>query len=261
MATVLLVALAALAALVALAAWLRHRALTPVPVGQARIPLRALGEACPALLMAGDGAGAGAQSGGGSGGSSGGAPKRKKPSGPERRDFLKWFFGLSMAGAVGSFGVASLAFLWPNLRGGFGSQIEIGAEDEILASISENEGRFEFPEGRSLIVQYDPSTDSSGQYGELTGGTQIMALYQVCVHLGCKVPWCASSQWWECPCHGSRYNRWGEYQAGPAPRGLDRFATFTNDDGVVVVDTAQIIPGPPRGTGVLDQPPEGPSCV
>ena len=67
----------------------------------------------------------------------------------------------------------------------------------------------------------------------------IVALYQKCVHLGCKVPWCATSQWFECPCHGSKYNRVGEKQGGPAPRGLDRFVVtvagdkLTIDTGVV----------------------------
>ena len=43
-------------------------------------------------------------------------------------------------------------------------------------------------------------------------------------HLGCRVPECVTSQWFECPCHGSQYNRVGEKKGGPAPRGLDRFA-------------------------------------
>ena len=50
-----------------------------------------------------------------------------------------------------------------------------------------------------------------------------VALYQKCVHLGCRVPWCETSQWFECPCHGSKYNRVGEKQGGPAPAGMDRF--------------------------------------
>ena len=49
------------------------------------------------------------------------------------------------------------------------------------------------------------------------------ALYQKCVHLGCRVPQCLTSQWFECQCHGSQYNRNGEKKGGPAPRGLDRF--------------------------------------
>ena len=51
----------------------------------------------------------------------------------------------------------------------------------------------------------------------------IVALYQKCPHLGCRVPECVTSQWFECPCHGSQYNQVGEKKGGPAPRGMDRF--------------------------------------
>ena len=87
-------------------------------------------------------------------------------------------------------------------------------------------------------------------------------LYQKCVHLGCRVPNCVTSQWFECPCHGSQYNRVGEKKGGPAPRGLDRFTpTFTGDS--VTVDTSQsgIVLGPPIGTNTTGQEAEGPHCV
>jgi cytochrome b6-f complex iron-sulfur subunit len=87
-----------------------------------------------------------------------------------------------------------------------------------------------------------------------------VALYQKCVHLGCRVPWCQSSQWFECPCHGSKYNRVGEKQGGPAPRGLDRFVLEVSG-GNIVVDTANIIIGPPIGTNTTGQSPEGAPCV
>src|SRR3546814_2290060 len=59
---------------------------------------------------------------------------------------------------------------------------------------------------------------------ELAGMEEgVVALYQKCVHLGCRVPECVTSQWFECPCHGSQYNQVGEKKGGPAPRGLDRF--------------------------------------
>ena len=51
----------------------------------------------------------------------------------------------------------------------------------------------------------------------------ITILSQKCPHLGCRVPQCATSQWFECQCHGSQYNRVGEKKAGPAPRGMDRY--------------------------------------
>ena len=69
-----------------------------------------------------------------------------------------------------------------------------------------------------------------------------MPLYQRCVHLGCRVPYCGSSKWFECPCHGSKYNGAGEYKLGPAPRGMDRFKLEITD-GNVVVDTSR---GDPR---------------
>ena len=44
------------------------------------------------------------------------------------------------------------------------------------------------------------------------------------------------SQWFECPCHGSKYNRVGEKKGGPAPRGLDRFSLEVSG-GNIIVDT------------------------
>ena len=88
-----------------------------------------------------------------------------------------------------------------------------------------------------------------------------MALYQKCVHLGCRVPFCQQSQWFECPCHGSKYNRAGEYADGPAPRSMDRFPVIV-EDGMVKVDTSEGVHGPPRGTETIGQEqPEGPFCV
>ena len=85
-------------------------------------------------------------------------------------------------------------------------------------------------------------------------------LFQTCPHLGCRVPNCDSSQWFECPCHGSRYNRVGETRGGPAPRGMDRFPS-TVSGGVLEVDTGIRIQGPPIGTNTTGQEPEGPSCL
>ena len=69
------------------------------------------------------------------------------------------------------------------------------------------------------------------------------------------------SQWFECPCHGSKYNTAGEYKLGPAPRGMDRFKVNVSATGDVTVDTAEIILGPPRGTDTIHKPLAGPFCV
>jgi cytochrome b6-f complex iron-sulfur subunit len=52
----------------------------------------------------------------------------------------------------------------------------------------------------------------------------------------------------------------GEKKGGPAPRGLDRFAVSV-DGGQVVVDTKQVVLGPPIGTDTTGQGLEGPHCA
>jgi cytochrome b6-f complex iron-sulfur subunit len=74
------------------------------------------------------------------------------------------------------------------------------------------------------------------------------------------VPQCASSQWFECPCHGSQYNQAGEKKAGPAPRGMDRFGVQIAG-GNVTIDTGIIFQGPPIGTNTTGQEAEGPHCI
>ena len=257
--TLEIVATTALGLLV-VAWWLRHGALRPAP-SRVTAPADPAGCDSSVLLMAAPpDTAAGTQPAGQQQTSPARKPPKRKPSGPTRRQFLRWGMGLGWLGVLTGFGAASLAFLWPNLRGGFGAQIPAGTQDSILSEIEANQGRFEFPEARSLIVRYDAGMDPDGQYADITNQTSVMALYQKCVHLGCKVPWCADSQWWECPCHGSKYNRWGEWQEGPAPRGLDRFVV-EEVEGQIVIDTSTIITGPSRAAAVLNQPPEGPHCV
>jgi cytochrome b6-f complex iron-sulfur subunit len=185
-----------------------------------------------------------------------------KPSQMTRRAFFRRLLGAGFGLAMLDFGAASLAFLWPSLSGGFGGLITLSASaDDIKKQIASTKLPFYFAPGRFYLVPYNADNDKQGIYkkaGLVAGG--LMALYQRCVHLGCRVPFCQASQWFECPCHGSKYNRAGEYKLGPAPRGLDRFP-LTVEGGVVKVNTAIIVTGPPRGTNTTGQDPEGPFCV
>jgi cytochrome b6-f complex iron-sulfur subunit len=164
------------------------------------------------------------------------------------------------------FGGATLAFLWPNLTGGFGSVITLtDSPDSILDQIRSSRQPFYFGAGRFYLINYTGDGDTPGGiYDGLTaavpGSGRLMALYQKCAHLGCRVPFCDQSQWFECPCHGSKYNYAGEYELGPAPNGLQRFVVKVAGSQVTV-DTGNPTAGPPRGTDTIHQSPEGPFCV
>jgi len=181
------------------------------------------------------------------------------------------FFNRATVGLMGvgitSFAAASfVAFLWPIAKGGFGGKVNVGKRDDIIGSIRSSGGFFYAPEARAWLTEY-PSTalpKASGAYepavlASLASG--LIASYQKCPHLGCRVPSCTSSQWFECPCHGSQYNRVGEKKAGPAPRGLDHFAFTLSAAGDVVIDTGNIFQGKPIGTNTTGQEAEGPHCV
>ena len=185
--------------------------------------------------------------------------------GVNRRQFLNRSIVGTSAFGLSAFGASLIAFLWPSSSGGFGSRIRVGSFDEINQQISEGIGFAYYPEGRMWITEYpNAALDKAEQaYTEpelVAMRAGFVALYQKCPHLGCRVPQCETSQWFECPCHGSQYNQVGEKKGGPAPRGLDRFATEVSGS-TLTVDTGTIIQGPPIGTNTTGQEAEGPNCI
>jgi cytochrome b6-f complex iron-sulfur subunit len=185
--------------------------------------------------------------------------------GISRRKFFNRSIVILMIMGLSGFGAAVLAFLWPMPKGGFGSSIRVGNIDDIKAKITSSKGFLYSAEGRMWMTVYPESSIEKAKkvypaptLASLEAGVAV--LYQKCPHLGCRVPSCATSQWFECPCHGSQYNQAGEKKGGPAPRGMDRFATQVSG-GVLTVNTGQIIQGPPIGTNTTGQEAEGPHCV
>jgi len=181
------------------------------------------------------------------------------------------FFNRATVGLMGvgitSFAAASfVAFLWPIAKGGFGGKVAVGRRDDIIGAIRSGGGFFYAPEARAWLTEYPSSAlpKARGAYAPAVIASMeqgLMASYQKCPHLGCRVPECTSSQWFECPCHGSQYNKVGEKKGGPSPRGLDHFAFTVSAGGDVVIDTGIIFQGVPIGTNTTGQEAEGPHCV
>ena len=151
----------------------------------------------------------------------------------------------------------TLGFLWPNLAGGFGGKLSLGDFKAISNSpaVQGPGGEFKngapayFQDARAFVILVDPSRPefSPGTSPQGSGAeTNVRTLYQRCTHLGCKPNFCTKNDWFECPCHGSRYDRLGikVKELGPAPRSLDRFASEVNSSGILTVDTSKITLGP-----------------
>jgi cytochrome b6-f complex iron-sulfur subunit len=194
-------------------------------------------------------------------------PPDDEAIGVARRQFLnRSIIGL-MGLSITSFGTAVVAFLYGGGGGGgFGSEIDVGLIPDVEASIDGANGFLYVPEGRMWVTRYPAGaiTKAEAVYSapELNGmRAGLVALFQKCPHLGCRVPECLTSQWFECPCHGSQYNRVGERRGGPAPRGMDRFAMSVSADNHFIVDTGTVIQGPPLGTNTTGQEAEGPTCL
>jgi Rieske Fe-S protein len=76
----------------------------------------------------------------------------------------------------------------------------------------------EIPAGQGGIVTLDG--EKVGVYKDEDG-----TLYSVdicCNHMGCQLEWNPDEVSWDCPCHGSRYDRFGNLISGPAQEGLAR---------------------------------------
>ncbi len=187
--------------------------------------------------------------------------------GVSRRMFFNRIIFTLMAASIGAFGASLVGYLWYGSSGGFGSKISAGKLDDVIQNIRSNKGFYYMAEARAWVTEYPKDALGKGKaiYGNQSavfGGMEagVIALYQKCPHLGCRVPECKSSQWFECPCHGSQYNRVGEKKGGPAPRGMDRFGVSISN-GVLTIDTGSVFAGPAIGTNTTGQEAEGPHCI
>ena len=158
-----------------------------------------------------------------------------------RRELLAngWRIGIALIAGAGLWTTWDL--IKPGAAKGFGGKVRTVPPESIPET-----GVIEVPAARSYLVRID---------GE------VRAISQKCTHLGCRVPFCESSGQFECPCHGSTFNRAGEFRSGPAPRGMDLHPTEVGADGLLYVDTGSLDEGPAPGPETIDEPVTGPSCA
>jgi cytochrome b6-f complex iron-sulfur subunit len=146
-------------------------------------------------------------------------------AGSSRRSFLnKLWIGLGIV-AIIEFVVVVTAFFRPRKSkakaGDFGTIIEAGPVEKIpLDSVTA------FVRGRFYLARLED------------GG--FLALSRKCTHLGCTLPWVSEEKKFICPCHASAFDIRGEVISPPAPRALDIYHVFI-ENNIVKVETGKLI--------------------
>lgn len=149
------------------------------------------------------------------------APQAPTATPMTRREFLYYVWGASMALFMAQSGGALVWFALPRFREGeFGGKITL----DISAIPGVDTGPKDFPEGRFWLVNLGPkSVSDERQPADYPVKEGVLAIYKVCVHLGCLYKWVPTNDRFECPCHGSKYLANGVRVDGPARRNLDAF--------------------------------------
>ena len=151
--------------------------------------------------------------------------KQHIPIKASRRSFLNvLWIALGIVALVEFIGLV-IAFLLPRKKktkaGEFGTIIEAGPMETFApGSVTA------FVRGRFYLSRLED------------GG--FLALSRKCTHLGCTVPWLSKEKKFACPCHSSAFDIRGEVISPPAPRALDIYRVFI-ENNIVKVDTGKQI--------------------
>jgi cytochrome b6-f complex iron-sulfur subunit len=166
-----------------------------------------------------------------------------KPRRLTRRNFVKAGVGALGVLAALEIGGASVVFLQSSSGGKAqrGGVIDAGAIEA-------------FPPGSVTEFAH------AGFFLVRTGDGGFLAVHRRCPHLGCTVDWEPEEGRFYCPCHGSSFDFYGDFEGPPVPRALDIF-TVTFADGGVKVDTSRTYPREAYSPDQLAYGPEGVSSI
>lgn len=89
----------------------------------------------------------------------------------------------------------------------------------------------------------------------------VLLLSQKCPHLGCRVPDCAASGWFECPCHLGRFSGVGEFRGGLSLRGMDLIPLVALAGGHLGADLDHIEQGLAKDVDITGQESAGDHCT
>jgi cytochrome b6-f complex iron-sulfur subunit len=144
---------------------------------------------------------------------------------PSRRSFFSiLWIGLGFVALIEFIGIVAAFLLPPKKKtktGGFGAIMNVGPVDKFP-----KESVTAFIRGKFYLCRLED------------GG--FLAVSRQCTHLGCTVPWSDKEKKFVCPCHASAFDITGEVISPPAPRALDVYHVYI-ENNLVKVDTGKRI--------------------
>jgi nitrite reductase/ring-hydroxylating ferredoxin subunit len=98
------------------------------------------------------------------------------------------------------------------LKNWFKENLDTAAQYSQWVTGGDVESTAQIPPGEGAVIRHGASKVAvyKGQDGSMR---QMSA---VCTHLGCIVNWNSAEKTWDCPCHGSRFDKLGKVLNGPA---------------------------------------------
>ena len=144
-----------------------------------------------------------------------------------RRLFLRVIGWGALFTTIGIFVIGAFRFMFPRVLFEKPSVFKIDTLEELLS------------EGRSDKVRVFEKWKQDQSVWIVCEKYRIYAVHAKCTHLGCTPTWFKDEGVFKCPCHGSQFDSKGVNFAGPAPRPLDRFRIFVNDNGQICVDKSK----------------------
>lgn len=156
-----------------------------------------------------------------------------------RREFLNYAWLASLGAFTAQLAVITYQFAMPRLKpGDFGGRVAIGLIEALPG------------------VGAEPANYPRAKFWWVMTDEGAKALFKVCTHLGCIYAWKPDQNKFICPCHGSQFQREGQFIQGPAPRSLDQMIIRAYDAGGILVaetnDVGDSVPIPSGSTVVIE---------
>jgi len=147
--------------------------------------------------------------------------EKENPNTSRRKFLKKVWTALGVVAGI-ELGVVPIGFLFT------GKKNSLNSNNQNLLAVGnisdfDNNSVYPFRNGKFYLVRLKD------------GG--FIALSLKCTHLGCSVLWDEKKSQFNCPCHASSFDMYGNVIDPPAPRALDMYPVVV-EEGQLLVDVA-----------------------